>query len=204
MFKSLKDLLRPVYAQSLFVFAAFAVMAGASYFFGSVTERNHLIRNVNDAIANTQAQIASELREPKTALGVISETVRDMILHNYSSESVHKYFVYISDYLQSGADDHMRDALGCYGLFDVYDGLLMTGNESYQIPEDFDPGTRPWYITAVEAAGDVGITDPYIDEYSKKYVITFENVKRKEKILNSRLHKRPGLSLGYGIGSESI
>jgi signal transduction histidine kinase len=173
VFKSLKDILRAVYAQSLFVFAAFAVMAITSYFFMSVIERRHLLRNVNDVIANTQAQIASELREPETALGVISETIRDMLLNNFNSNSVHKYIMYINDYIQSGADARMVGALGCYGFFDADDGLFLSGDNSFNLPEGFDPETRLWYTAAIEAGGKVGITDPYIDEYSDKYIITF-------------------------------
>jgi signal transduction histidine kinase/ActR/RegA family two-component response regulator len=173
VFKSLKDLLRPVYAQSLFVFAAFAVMAITSYFFMSVIERKQLLRNVNDVIVNTQAQIASELQEPKTALGVISETIRDMLLNNYNSNSVHNYITYINNYILSGADARITGTIGCYGFFDAYDGLFLSGNDSYKLPKNFDLTTRLWYTAATEAAGEVGITDPYIDVYSNEYIITF-------------------------------
>jgi PAS domain S-box-containing protein len=173
VFKSLKDVLRPVYAQSLFVFAAFAIMAITSYFFMSVIERKHLIRNVDDVIANTQARIASELREPETALGVISETIRDMLLNNYDRNSVHSYIMYINHYIQSGADARMIGTIGCYGFFDVYDRPFLFDNDSFMLPEDFDPETRLWYAAAIEADDKVGITDPYIDVYSNEYIITF-------------------------------
>jgi PAS domain S-box-containing protein len=173
VFKSLKDILRPVYAQSLFVFAAFVVMAITSYFFMSTIERHHLIRNVDDVIANTQARIESELQEPKTALGVISETIRDMILINSNSNIVHSYIKDINRYILSGTNTLMTGTIGCYGFFEIYDRILLFGDDSFRLQEDFDPATRVWYTAAIEAAGEIGTTDPYIDAYSDKQVMTF-------------------------------
>jgi PAS domain S-box-containing protein len=186
VFKSLKDILRPVYAQSLFVFAAFAAMAVASYVFMSAIERNHLIRNVNDTITNVQTHITSELREPETALGVISETLRVMILSGYDSERVQNYITYINNYIKTDTDDRMIGVIGCYGIFDAFDGAFMAGDASFVSPETYDHTTTPWYIAAVNANGEIGITEPYIDSYSNEYCITFAR----------RIFDEDGLPLG--------
>jgi signal transduction histidine kinase/DNA-binding response OmpR family regulator len=161
MFKSIKDVLRPVYAQSLFVFAAFAAMAITSYYFMSGIERRHLLRNVNDAITNTQLNIETELREPVTALTLISDTVRDMILSNESFETVTAYLSATSNSMRSN-QGIMPHFTGVYGVFDAYDGKFSAGTQ-WVPPEDFVPENRPWYKAALEADGRVAITDPEVN-----------------------------------------
>lgn len=42
----------------------------------------------------------------------------------------------------------------------------------YEYDADFDPTTRPWYVTAMEAKGEAIITEPYISASSGELVIT--------------------------------
>src|SRR5574344_2411824 len=64
------------------------------------------------------------------------------------------------------------------GFMDVYlgtpDGLMYSIQES---PEDFlkegyDPRTRDWYKDSIAKNGQITISEPYIDSYTKKMVIT--------------------------------
>jgi signal transduction histidine kinase/CheY-like chemotaxis protein/HPt (histidine-containing phosphotransfer) domain-containing protein len=157
----------------VFIFLAFAIMVVTSYLYVSNIERNHLIRNANDAISNTQIQIETELLEPETTLGVIAETIRIMIMNEYDSAQVHKYIMSINDYIQSGVDKRMVGVIGCYGVFDVYGGLFLAGDDVWKPPEGWDPTTRPWYLGAIDANGEVGITQPYIDIVTDEVSITF-------------------------------
>jgi signal transduction histidine kinase/CheY-like chemotaxis protein/HPt (histidine-containing phosphotransfer) domain-containing protein len=157
----------------VFIFLAFAVMVITSYMYVSHIERDHLVRNANDAITNTQIQIETELLEPEATLGVIAETIRIMIMNGYEKEKVLKYIVTISKNVQSGVDKRKIGIIGCYGFFDVYDGMFMTGNETWVPPEDFDPKARPWYTAAIEANGDIAITPLYEDLYTNEVSIGF-------------------------------
>jgi signal transduction histidine kinase/CheY-like chemotaxis protein/HPt (histidine-containing phosphotransfer) domain-containing protein len=157
----------------LIVFAAFAILAFASYFFLSDMDRKHLLRNADSAISNAQANIQAELMEPETTLGVIAETIRDMVLSGYDSDRVQEYIKYINDYIQSDVSNRLVGVIGCYGIFDVYDGIFMSGDGIWVPPEDYDPASRPWYSGAIDAAGEVAVTQPYRDIYTNDLALTF-------------------------------
>jgi len=161
------------YAQVLFVALAFAAMVITTYFFVSDIERKHLRKNAEDAISYAELSIKSDLLEPETILSGVSETIRTMILHGSSAADVHEYLQYINDYLSSGNDKLMVGAIGFFGIFDVFDGAFQSGTRSWKQPEGYDPASRPWYKTAIEAAGNVGITDPYVNIYTNEVSITF-------------------------------
>ncbi|MCT4775811.1 methyl-accepting chemotaxis protein [Exiguobacterium aquaticum] len=48
----------------------------------------------------------------------------------------------------------------------------MTIYPAQELPDDYDPRTRPWYEAADAAGGNVVVTDPYVDAASNKMMIT--------------------------------
>jgi signal transduction histidine kinase/DNA-binding response OmpR family regulator len=66
----------------------------------------------------------------------------------------------------------MSYTTGVYAFFDVFDEKFCTGFV-WKPPDDFDPKSRPWYITAVESAGNIGITQPFIDIYTNSISVAF-------------------------------
>jgi len=164
---------RPSYIQVIVVVLAFGIMVLTSYLFVGDIERKHLRKNAEAAISYAELSIISDFMEPETILGGVSETIRDMILRGNSANDVHEYILYINDYLRSESNKRMVGVIGFYGVFDVYDGEFQSGTRGWEPPEDYDPATRPWYTAAVEAAGDIGITEPYVDIYTNEVSITF-------------------------------
>jgi hypothetical protein len=161
------------YAQVLVVAPAFALMVIASYFFTSDIERKHLQKNVKDTILYTEANIKSDLLESEAMVGSVSETIRDIIMRGNAIGRVREYILYINNYM---ASDEKKRALGVirfYGIFDVYGGQFLFGSDDWMPPEDYDPASRPWYTAAVDAAGDVVTTQPYMDIYSGEVSVTF-------------------------------
>ena len=161
------------YGQVLLVLLTFALMVISSYLFISDTEREHLRRYANDAISYTELSIKSDLLEPETLLGSISETIHDMILNGLTVDEMREYMLHASDYLKSGVYKHMTGITFFYGVFDVYDGVFLAGDNSWEIPQDFDIVSRPWYSSAVEAAGGIGVTQPYVDAFTNDISIAF-------------------------------
>ncbi|MCL1959801.1 MAG: ATP-binding protein [Spirochaetes bacterium] len=168
----LKKLLKLItHAQVMSVFLAFALMVFFSYNFMAGIERRHLMDKVNDAIKTTQEKINSELLEFETTLNVVSETVRSMILSGSS-------FNQIEEFIMSTTDFMLEDArlasytTGVYAFFDVF-GEKFCDGIGWVPPDDYDPKSRPWYTAAVEAAGNIGVTQPFIDIYSDSISITF-------------------------------
>ncbi|MCL2214759.1 MAG: ATP-binding protein [Treponema sp.] len=146
------------HVQVLSVLLAFALMVFFSYYYMSGIERKHLLNNVNNAFLNTQTQITADLMEPETALGVIAENVRNMIMRGFDADVVHDYLFDTANYLTT--DERLMYITTVYGCFDVFGGLFLSGID-WMPPENFIPQERPWYIAAAEANGKVAVTEPY-------------------------------------------
>jgi len=157
VFKKLLSFVTSV--QVFSVVFAFALMVFLSYYFMSGIERSNLLRNVDNAILNTQAQITADLMEPETTLGVIAENVRSMILRGASIEELENHLKYITNYITTD-DKFMSYATGIYGYFDEFGGIMISGID-WTLPEDYTPQERPWFKAAVNSRGGVGITEPY-------------------------------------------
>ncbi|MCL2184659.1 MAG: ATP-binding protein [Treponema sp.] len=159
------------HAQLIVVILAFALMVFFSYYFMSRIEHRHLLNNVNQAILTTQNHIYVDLKEPETVLGVVSENIRSMILDGVDDKIVEDYIFSTTDYL-SGETRKLAYTTLVYGLFDVFDGKLMIGKD-IEIPKDIILNERPWYIAAMEADGNVGVTEPYKNLFQGETLITF-------------------------------
>jgi len=171
MFKMKKITVR--YAQILFVALAFSLMVIASYWFVSDIERRHLQRDVREAILYTEANINADLLEPETILASFAETIRGMILRGDSENAVANYIIYINQYMHNNEDHRLMGVIGFYGYFEIFDGRFLTRNGYWNPPEGYVLEKRPWYIAAVEAEDDIGITKPYTDLKTGQVSFTF-------------------------------
>jgi signal transduction histidine kinase/DNA-binding NarL/FixJ family response regulator/HPt (histidine-containing phosphotransfer) domain-containing protein len=160
------------YAQLLVVLLAFALMVISSYYFVSETERRHLLRNAAAAILYTEANIKSDMLELETLLGVVSETINVMITKGEDRDTVNEYILLINNYAEAGSERRLYGATGIFGVFDVFDGTMLIGYESWIPPDDYYQTGRPWYTGAVKAAGEISATEPYLNVYSNEITIT--------------------------------
>ncbi|MDR2964728.1 MAG: response regulator [Treponema sp.] len=156
------------HVQVLIVFLAFALMVLLSYNFMSSIERSHLLKDVDNAFKNTQAYIETDLKEPETALSVVSENIRSLILNGASWDDILNYLKDINAYLISRGQylSHMVD------IFAYIDGRIVS-SLGWNPPDDYIGEDRPWYIAAVEADGSVGITEPYLVMAYNEVSLTF-------------------------------
>jgi len=169
LFKKLLSLI--IHVQVLSVFFAFALMVFLSYNFMSDIERKHLLDRVDYAITNTQDKIFAELLEPEATLGIVSETIRDMIIDGFGYSEVEEYVIDITNYML-GDTRLMTYTTGVYGFFNIFEDKFIDGIQLIP-PDGYDPKTRPWYITAVNAEGAIAVTDPFIDAYTNEMSLTF-------------------------------
>ena len=171
--------------QVLHIILAFSLMVISSYIFVGETERNHLRRNAEEIIFKTEANIKSNMMEPETLIGSVSETIRGLILKDESLESITEYIWYINNYVQSATVQPLTNVMGFYGIFDHYDGQFLTITGEWLEPNTFDYMTHPWYSAAVNANGYIGVTQPYrIDD--SDYIVTFSR----------RIYSEEGFPLG--------
>ena len=159
------------HVQVLSVFLAFALMVFFSYNYMSNIERLHLLDNVNYVIHNTQEKILSSLKEPSTALGIISENVRSMILRGADQDEVRENFFNISNYIINNGKS-ISSAVDYYGYFNVFNDKFISSS-GWMPPDDYVMEERPWYKAAINADGNAGMTEPYFDSKLDKLIITF-------------------------------
>jgi signal transduction histidine kinase/DNA-binding response OmpR family regulator/HPt (histidine-containing phosphotransfer) domain-containing protein len=69
--------------------------------------------------------------------------------------------------VEAASGKRLHGATGIFGVFDVFGGQMLIGYESWTPPENYSQTVRPWYIGAVLAAGEISITEPYVNEYSQ-------------------------------------
>jgi len=174
------------YAQVLLVLTAFALMVISSYFFLSEAENRHLKRSAENAILFTEANIKSDMLELETLLGVVSETIKVMLNKGDDSYAINEYMLLINNYVEAGGELRLYSATGIFGVFDIFDGLMLIGDEIWTPPDDYYQTDRPWYSGAVKAAGEISATEPYLNVYSNEITIT----------LSRRIFDRNGNALG--------
>jgi PAS domain S-box-containing protein len=161
------------YAQVLVVILAFAAMVITSYYFMSDNERKHLRKNALDAIAFAELAIKSDLLEPETTVGGVSETVRNLILRGFSKDAILEYIININNFFHSEKNKRMVGIVGIYGVFEVFNGEFLTGTEATALQKGHDPATLPWYKAAVDMDGGIAVSGPFVDLYANKASITF-------------------------------
>jgi signal transduction histidine kinase/DNA-binding response OmpR family regulator len=159
-------------ANIFLVLLAFALMVVSSYLFVSKTESGNLKRNAENAILYTEANIRADMQGIEALLGVVSETIAHMIIDGENSEAVNQYILFINNYVEANRDRRLYGAAGIFGVFDVFGRAMLLGYESWTPPDGYILTTRPWYTGAVLASGEISITEPYINEYSKQNTIT--------------------------------
>jgi PAS domain S-box-containing protein len=143
--------------QVLLVMLAFALMVVSSYIFVSGIEHRHLANDASNALSYTQAHIESDIRETETMLDGISHTIRGMLRYNVSLDEL---LVYMEDFTDTLLARSIPGFGGLYGHLDAF-GWVDAGGWGKNLPEDYVAEERPWYRAAVEAGGNVAITDPY-------------------------------------------
>jgi PAS domain S-box-containing protein len=167
----LKKLLKIVtHVQAVFIFLAFALMVFFCFYFMSGMEHRHLLKDVENVMSSTQAYIEADLMEPRTTLGVVSENIKSLILHGASQKEVSDYLINVTDYIIT--EERLSYAMSFFGVFDVFGNSHLSGVD-WVPPAGYNPEDRPWYKTAVEAGGKIGVTDPYFNIAQNVTVISF-------------------------------
>ncbi|MCL2264643.1 MAG: ATP-binding protein [Treponema sp.] len=167
--------------QVVSVFFAFALMVFLSYYFMSNIERSHLLKNVDNLYLNTQTHIEAALAEPETALFIITESIRNMILRDFNQTEVNQYIKDTADYFKN--DERFIYNTGIYGYFDVFGGAFLSSEET---PGEINPQEQLWFKAAVDAHGSVGVTEPVVNKENNSVSITFSR----------RIFGNDGLPLG--------
>ncbi|MCL2210891.1 MAG: response regulator [Treponema sp.] len=154
----------------MFTVLAFTAMVFLSYFFMRNLVHKNLISNAESVFSFAQTQLESDLIEPRMMLQGFSQTVRNMVIRGDSAEAVENYTKDITHYLHLSGS-RVLNALEMYGYFEAFGDPIFIGSK--EIPEDFDPLSRPWFQMAVSNCGVAIETPPYQSTIDGNTVITY-------------------------------
>lgn len=163
---SLKEKFASKYMRILFILFIFIAMVGSGYTFINKIEQKYLEEESEKSLDYAATKIQADLKEQEIALGIISETVRDMIIQGNSLKKITKYLTSITKYENTSIDYQ-----NIHAYFDNYEEKIYSGsgkNNHSNKPEE-----SPWYKIAFEANGAIGITEPYNTQDSLESIITF-------------------------------
>ena len=164
---------RLLYVQILFTALAFLTMAVLSYIFMGNIVHDNLVRNAESVFTFAQLEIESTLMERKTTLRGFSQTIRGMIMRDYSADTLQSYIDDISDYLPS-SQTRMTGGSSLFCYFETLpDGPVFINGFHWKTPDDYDPTQRPWYQMAVESRDDIVETPPYVDMTTGHVVMSY-------------------------------
>jgi hypothetical protein len=155
------------YLQLLFVFAAFCIMAGASYKFIGNILRKRLESGANDLLVCADANVKAGLSEADTALNNSYYIVQGMVERGAGRLEIFDYLSVTTEWMRK----RDKGLLGYYGIFgyingEFYDSIGLNPGD------DFIPQTRPWYQTAVRSGNAVDYTAPYQDKRTGDTIIS--------------------------------
>ncbi|GBU27333.1 hybrid sensor histidine kinase/response regulator [Treponema sp. R8-4-B8] len=157
--------------QMLIIVIAFIVMGVSSFIFASSIEHRHLVKDAENALAFTEAEIVSNLLEPETFLDGYSETIRSMLIRGEREESLAAYMASITNFLMR-EKDRMTGLNTTHGYFFKWGGKYLPGRK-WTPPDNFLPKNQPWYQRAIDAKGKITLSEPYRDILTRKIIITF-------------------------------
>jgi len=167
------NLKRPLYVQLFFTGFAFLLMTLLSYLFVNKIVKDNIFRNTESVLDFLQAQIETDITEMKTTLGAFSQAVRGMILNGEDSEKLKYYTDEISIFLRSMEKSEFS-VNGVYGYIDKFPGgSLFLNGLNMQLPDDYSPTQRPWYIASLTAGRGIVETAPYRDTVTNEIIITY-------------------------------
>jgi len=164
--------LNSIYAQMFIIVIAFVIMGISSFYFATNIEHKHLVNDAENAIAFAESKIITNLLELESFLMGYTETLRSMLLiGNVNETTVLTYMKTITDFIVKDKD-RMTGASNTHGYFFKWDGKYLTGRESTQ-PENFNPQNKQWFNSAIEAEGEIVISNPYKDTVTGNSILTF-------------------------------
>jgi PAS domain S-box-containing protein len=168
---------RLLYAQVIFVVIAFAIMVFTSYLFGQRRENDHIDNEIDSMFFNIEEQLTADLNELKTMLGIVSETINQMIKREADFSEVTDYITAITDYGHESLG--VPGFVSVFGAFDVYGRQGFSGIDPKRDwqetgeSREFVAEQRLWYIEAEKSSGEIRVTDPYEDILSGEIIFAY-------------------------------
>jgi signal transduction histidine kinase len=157
--------------QMLIIVIAFVIMGVSSFLFASRIEQRHLVKDAENALSFTEAEIIANLLEPETFLSGYSETIRSMLINDEPESVLTAYMTSIINFFIRDRD-RMTSLITTHGFFFNWGGKYISGR-GWTPPANFVPQERPWFQSAIAANGRIAISEPYKDLVTGNNILTF-------------------------------
>ncbi len=137
------------------------------------TFKNSLEENMvnvgRTSISRIAEQLDSYLSERMQVIHTTSDTIEFMVVNGASAEEIEEYLVFVTEHYIEEIDANFT------GIYGVFNGIYVDG--AGWIPEEgYDPETRDWYKTAVNAGGSTALVSPYLDAQTGDIMISFSEL----------------------------
>ncbi|MCL2070489.1 MAG: adenylate/guanylate cyclase domain-containing protein [Treponema sp.] len=153
--------------QRIFVVFSFVIIVCIAWIAASFTLRQHLSHGAREMLHNTELTIQSNLREPETVTRNVAFSIRELVRNGADKNDILDYLILSTEHMETD-----ETVYGFYGLYGHLFGEFLDGSE-WVPPDGYVAQERPWYIVAMNAAGNIAETQPYVDAQTGEIVISY-------------------------------
>ncbi|MCL2255060.1 MAG: ATP-binding protein, partial [Lachnospiraceae bacterium] len=162
---------RGLISQYLLVFFAFLLMVMIGDYYAGNLVNKYLATYGDDVVIISADTLESYLEGYQYTFEDMVYFIQDMYGANPNAENINDELVKWNARLYA-TDKRYQDYLFIYGLI----GDEFMYGLDWDIPLDYDPKSRPWYIGAYENYGELFYCDPYVDMRTGEWVISISKV----------------------------
>jgi len=167
------DSKRILFAQLLYTALAFLALIVLTYIFVRGVIQKNLSRNAENVFSLVQIQVENDLNNPKMYLAGFSRTVRSSLMLGVNRVILEEFFDDLARHL---LDDDLK-LTGFEGLSGYFPnmpgGPVFIQTFDWDLPDDYNPETRPWYLNAVAAQGEIAQTTAYNDIIDNNNILMY-------------------------------
>jgi signal transduction histidine kinase len=171
MSENIPRLEKRLLSQYLLVFIAFFLMVLISnYYAGDIVTKN-LATYGEEAIIASAETLQIYLEGHQITFEDVAYVVEELYEKDAGVEEISQELMKWNTRLH-GNDARYQGFLFIYG---VIDGQFVQG-ANWDVPADYVPATRPWYIGAYKQNGQTYYSDPYIDAQTGQWIMSLSKV----------------------------
>lgn len=163
--ESVQDVSKRTLKMFILTLIAFIVLLFVNFYILFHSTKRNIIDSGEHDVTQAATEIDCILVESVDIIKFTSYTVNQLIASGASDEDIEHFLV---DQTNAYANELNNSTTGLYGVFD---GSYVDGS-GWEPDEGYVPEERQWYKDAVEAAGDVALVSPYLDQQTGEMIMS--------------------------------
>jgi putative nucleotidyltransferase with HDIG domain len=152
---------------SIFVLQALMlVYIFSSFYKNSVSDIKDL--GISNMLSQS-SRVENYLSKGRNVLWFAAESVDYMLRNGENNDRILDYLLGETEQMQAQFDENFT------GIYGYINGQYIDGS-GWIPPKEYDPLTRDWYIDAVEAGGNMILSEPYVDAQTGSVIISYSQL----------------------------